>query len=257
MTNKLDQWLETKTIARNLILLDNVDSTNSYAKNLLNGGIADGTVIIAKTQTSGRGQQANSWCSPDGGLYYSCIIENPQGEYLTLMTLACGIACQEAILDLTGLSVRLKWVNDIIIDSKKLGGILLETRSRGNKTWLIAGIGINVNLDPESLSPEVSKLSTSLKYLTGKEFDLYHLAAILSNKLEKYLCIFNDRNYKLIKSLWLKNSITFARKIRFNYQNQKIEGIVIDINEMGELIIQDYSGNQHTINSNREIEYLD
>jgi BirA family biotin operon repressor/biotin-[acetyl-CoA-carboxylase] ligase len=236
-------------------MLDEVDSTSNYAKELLNSEPPNGTVIISKKQSAGRGQQTNSWESPEGGLYYSCIVEAKQDERLTIVTLACGIACQQAINELTGISPKLKWVNDIEINNKKAGGILVESRSRGKKSHLIIGIGLNVNNNPAELSGNIKNNATSLKQESEQEFDILEIAAILSNTLEQMYETYQSGEHKRIKSLWLKSSKTFGQFVKFTFNGEAKEGIVIDISETGELIIQAMDGAPYYLQSNRDIVY--
>jgi BirA family biotin operon repressor/biotin-[acetyl-CoA-carboxylase] ligase len=97
MNNPMKEWLSTSYVGQNTIVLDSLESTNDYAKDLLTENPPNGTVILTKTQTKGRGQKTNVWASPEGGLYYSCILNAQQDDKLTMITLICGIACHDAI----------------------------------------------------------------------------------------------------------------------------------------------------------------
>ena len=256
MHNPLKEWLETNNIGQNIIILDNIDSTNVYAKDLLNHKPPTGTVIIAKTQSGGKGQKSNYWDSPEGGLYYTSILPAISHERITMITLTVGLACQEAILETTGLNTKLKWVNDILYNNKKIGGILVESRIRGNNAILIIGIGINVNTKIDDLNPELKAFSTTILNETSTHNDVFKLAAIISNKLEKYFDLFNSQKYNLIKSLWIKNSDTIGKKVELIYEGNNYEGLVIDINNQGALNIQSMCGKQFFILDNKNITYL-
>lgn len=257
MNNPLNEWLQTKYVGRNTLVLDSVESTNDYAKNLLVENPPDGTVVLSRIQTKGRGQKTNSWLSPEGGLYYSCILNALTDDKLTMITLTCGIACHDAIKELCSLPVRLKWVNDIQINDKKIGGILTESRLRSNSASLIIGVGINVNNDAQTLPEDLRDISTSIYNETATCFNIYQLAALVSNNIEKYIELYHSNNHKLIKSLWINNSINLGKKIQFLINEIKKEGIIIDISEHGALIIQSYDGKEYQLSSNQDIVYLD
>lgn len=256
MENPLKPWLENTFIGHNLVIMESVDSTNNYAKRLLSKNLPNGTVILAKTQSRGRGQQKNYWASPEGGLYYTCTINSQYNNRLTMLTLACGIACHEAIYNLSQLTTSLKWINDIEYNNKKLGGILLEARVRGKKVNIIIGIGINLNTPITALPPDLQASSTSIYEETSLNYDIYQLAALLSNSLEKYFNIYNSKNYNLIKSHWIKNSNVLGRKIKFNNSNRQIEGLIIDLDDQGGLIIQGFDGKEYSSTNNLDIVYM-
>ena len=254
--NPLTTWLDNEFIGHNAIILNDVESTNDYAKQLLSTNPPNGTVIISKMQNNGRGQKANSWVSPVGGLYYSCILNLNIHERLTMLTLACGAACHEAIDELTTLNANLKWINDIEFNNKKVAGILLESKARADKATVIIGVGINVNTNLEELPPEIREKTTSLQKETSKQFNILQLAALVSNYLEEYLHTFEDENYNLIKSLWIQKSRTLGRRIQFGPEDQRLEGVVIDINTYGALIVQGIGTKQYKLTSNVGVVYL-
>lgn len=253
MTNPIEPWLNNKYIGKNIIILDEVQSTNDYAKELLHLNPVNGTVILAKRQIKGRGQQGHSWFSADGGLYYTCILNTNFVQNITMITLACGLACNEAIFDLSGIDTTLKWVNDIQIYSKKLGGILTESRVRGKNTKLIIGIGININNKTCNLPENIRNQSTTLFEETCRCYNINHLAGLLSNSLEKYFDLYEAGNYKVIKLLWFKKSNILGKKVKIIKFNYPYEGLIIDLDINGALIIQDNEGNIHYIINTSDI----
>lgn len=256
MTNVLNQWLETKFVAKKVIVIEKTDSTNNYAKQLLlEDKLDSGTVIIAKTQTGGRGQKNHNWESPEGGLYFTCLIDAKADSRVTILTLAMGLACHEAINKLLNINTRLKWVNDILYDNKKLGGLLLESKIRGNDAHLILGVGINVNNKLDTLSDNIRNNSTSLVEHAGHEVNIYQLAALLSNNIEHFLNLYLEGQDKLIKSLWIKNSDTIGRNVSFTIDGALKEGLIVGINEFGALIIQSDEGKQYCLVDNEGIVY--
>lgn len=182
-------------IGRRVLRLDDVTSTNDVAKSLGKEGEAEGTIVLAKRQTGGRGRLGRRWSSPMGGLYLSVLLRPGLGsdDVLRLTVLAC-VPVAEAIEEVTGLEVRLKWPNDIIVGGKKAGGILVEGVSKGRELdFIVLGLGLNVNTplehieagDATSLSAEsdevideerlfesvVAHLVTFYKELLSGDFD--------------------------------------------------------------------------------------
>lgn len=257
MGNPLKRWLQTRYIGQNAVILDEIVSTNYFAKELLSKNPKNGTVIIAKKQTGGRGQRSNVWISPEGGLYYSCIINAKAEEKITLITLACGLAVSDTVNEIASVKSTVKWVNDVLIGGKKVAGILLESRLRADKATLIIGIGLNVNSSAKDLPLELQSSSTTLMDETSRQYDINKVAAILSNNIEKYLELYSAGNFKLLKSILLQKSETFGKTITVNEPNRKVEGVVIDINDNGELMLQSFDGKIYCFSSNLNIVYKD
>jgi BirA family transcriptional regulator, biotin operon repressor / biotin---[acetyl-CoA-carboxylase] ligase len=160
----------------NIVLLNEVESTNDEAwKQLaLRGLVADGTVVIARSQSGGRGRLGRSWSSPVGNLHMSLVrrIVEPL-EKSSIVSLISGIAMVEAICAITGVEAALKWPNDLLIGEAKLAGILLE----GRDGYQVVGIGVNVNVTSQELAPEVRPIATTLQEQLGRTTDLQDLAA--------------------------------------------------------------------------------
>lgn len=171
-----------------LYCLAKIDSTNDWAKKLADSGAPEGTVILADRQTSGRGQKERSFHSPGGvGLYISFILR-PAALPSELMhfTPMTGVAVCNAVEAVCGLRPRLKWPNDLILGGKKLGGILTELSFDGQQvSYLIVGIGININHAPSDFPAELSSIATSLAMETGIQYSRHQLAAELIREMKR------------------------------------------------------------------------
>lgn len=141
-------------------------------------------VVVADEQTAGRGRQGHAWISPPGaGLYFSCVTR--LARHVSLVTLAAGVAVRQGILQATGLRVDLEWPNDLVVDGRKLGGILAEAvRVSGTVTTVVIGIGLN--LRPASYPPEVARRATSIEAELGRAVDR---GALLAAALE---CLYDS-----------------------------------------------------------------
>ncbi len=170
----------------NILILDTVDSTNDYLKKEAEKGAPDGTVVIAREQTSGKGRKSHSFVSSSGGIYYSLLIR-PEGyspaDILTL-TPKAGVCVCHALRSAFGIRAGIKWVNDIFYHNKKICGILAEGGAMGSADipWVVIGIGVNLN---QTVFPtELSGIATSLKLETGKDYSFDIFAEELTRHLD-------------------------------------------------------------------------
>ncbi|MBW1745028.1 MAG: biotin--[acetyl-CoA-carboxylase] ligase, partial [Deltaproteobacteria bacterium] len=172
--DEIRQGLCTNVLGRkNIIYLKETDSTNTRAKELATQGAPEGTLIIAEKQTNGRGRRGRSWFSPPGGGIYFSLILRPAispGETprITLMT---AVVLAETLISLMKLKLRIKWPNDILVNGKKLAGILTEISTEMDAVnYIVVGLGMNVNTRFEKFPSEIKKNATSILIETGKQF---------------------------------------------------------------------------------------
>ena len=170
-----------------LVVLDSVDSTNTYAKNLAAKGAPHGTVVVSDHQTGGRGRRGRSFSSPKGmGVYLSVILRcSAAPDRLMHLTCVAAEATRRAILDAFGLETGIKWTNDLVCGEKKLCGILTELSveaETGLTDYVVCGIGVNCKQMPEDFPPEVAPMATSLMQLLGHS-DSCALAASMIRQL--------------------------------------------------------------------------
>jgi len=195
-----------------------VDSTSRIAFELATQGSAQGTVVLAETQSGGRGRLSRQFCSPPGGIYMSVILR-PEltAEQMALVTLAAGVAVAEAVEQASGVSVHLKWPNDLYADGgRKLGGILSEaapySTAQDNIPFVVVGIGLNTNTRSTAFPLPLQDLATSLYCVTGREYDILALAGSVANLLlEKVLQLVNDAEGILAE--WRKRDFLLGKKL--------------------------------------------
>lgn len=172
---------------RELIVLNCVDSTNNYAKQLAANGAHHGTVVIADHQTAGRGRMGRSFSSPKGMGLYCSVIYQPKlsADKLSLLTVYAAEATRRAILEVCSVDTGIKWINDLIYGGKKLCGILTElTFSSGQPNHAIIGIGINCNQLESDFPEDVRDMAISLRQILNHEIDRAELAAALLRQLD-------------------------------------------------------------------------
>ncbi len=178
----LEKLLHTTVIGRTVFVREEAASTNALAKRLSREGCPEGTAVIARIQTGGRGKRGASWFSPPGGLWLSVILApRLAGKELAWLTLLAAQAVAGTISEACGLSAEIKWPNDVLIAGRKACGILTETVGKGRA---VVGIGLNANLRREDFPPELREIATSLLIESGRAWPLDRLAADLLARLE-------------------------------------------------------------------------
>ncbi|ETA79248.1 biotin--[acetyl-CoA-carboxylase] ligase [Youngiibacter fragilis] len=182
--------INTSWLGRTIVLVGSVDSTNSWLKERAEEGRAkDGTLVISKVQTGGRGRLGRSFHSPEGGLYMSFFIRKPDMKMDTsLATIAAAISARDAIHELCGIRPRLKWVNDVYIGDRKVGGILVEGKfDPVGRTMDHLVIGIGINVTTEEFPEELKDIASSIVNETGIRISRSLLCARIADNLEKML----------------------------------------------------------------------
>lgn len=245
---ELIQRLETKVIGQKMICLDTIDSTNNYAKKIAQEA-EDGTVVISDEQVGGRGRLGRNWSSPKGeGIWMSIILKPdiPPTEGSKMTQIAAAAVCQ-AIRATTGLDVLIKWPNDIILNGKKVCGILTEMSGELNQVeYIIVGIGVNVNI--KAFPEEILEKATSL-YLEKKQV-LQRKELILSI-LQEFEKLFE--NYTAGEGLastievCRKYSAMIGKEIRLIQGNREESVLALDITEDGILKIKRENGQEDLI----------
>jgi len=204
-------------------------------------GSCEGTVVIAESQTKGRGRLGRNWFSPKyKGIYLSLILR-PKilPNQMPLLTLMSAVSICEAIREKTGLTCQIKWPNDILIHHKKLGGILTELNAETDLShFVVIGIGLNVNNDKKTLLAG----ATSLKEQKKEEVNRLDLLQEILRKIEENYLVFQKKGGKPIIDKWRDWNITLGRRVRVVCQKQHIEGEALDIDIDGGLLIRNDSG---------------
>ena len=242
---------QSKLYAENIKIYKTLESTNKTAKEMAVAGAEHGTVIIADSQTKGRGRYSRSYFSPSGGLYMSIILrpevlnfENP-----TSVTAFAAVAVCEAIESISEKTPKIKWVNDVLIDEKKVCGILTEAVTdfeSGSLDWIVLGIGINVYIKTEDFPDDLQSLATSI-FPNEKMFGVRNkLSAEIINRILGYDITPREaeifRKYKNRLAM-LGNQVTVIQnKIEY-------KAAVIDIDAAGHLVVKNENGEIITVSS--------
>jgi BirA family biotin operon repressor/biotin-[acetyl-CoA-carboxylase] ligase len=231
----LQSSLNTKFIGRELYYYPQVATTMETAKNLVKRGAGEGTVIIAGTQTAGRGRIGRTWLSPEGSLAMSVILKPPL-KNLSHLVMIASLAAVKAIKQVAGIEARIKWPNDVMIKGKKVCGILIENEVvEGRVIYADIGIGINVNFNPIDF-PEISDIATSLSHEACNEISRIETAAKLLNEMERLYLL--ARNGAPINREWQQNMDTTGRRIKVDTGTTIEQGYAETVTESGNLILR-------------------
>jgi BirA family transcriptional regulator, biotin operon repressor / biotin---[acetyl-CoA-carboxylase] ligase len=251
----IDGQLKTSLIGRAPAqaneLWDSIDSTNQRCLELAAAGAAAGLIVLARQQTAGRGRLGRTWVSkPDAGIYMSILLrpENKSIGALSLLTMAAGVAVSNAIRETTGILVGLKWVNDLVVDGRKVGGILAETSGRA-PLYIILGIGINTQLDVMTLPDELQDQVASLHALCTHQIDPNALVCSIAQEVETIYNRLLANETAPILEQWRERSVTLGQNVMANVGAKTIEGKAVDITESGALLIQTLDGHIEQINA--------
>lgn len=229
---------------------DVVDSTNSEAARLAREGAADGTVVWARRQTAGRGRQGRQWQSPEGNLYCSLILRPnvPPARAAQLSfvaALALGETLRAALAD--GPAPRYKWPNDVLLEGRKVAGILLESSGSpaGGIDWIIVGCGLNLAHFPENI--EGGYPATSLAAMGGKDISLQEMLARFLGAFAVWRARWQDEGLTVLREAWLSNAARLGEEISVRLPGEELRGRFDGLDESGALLLGLADGSHRTI----------
>ena len=242
---EIKNLLSTKYIGRNITYYESIGSTNSKAKELAEMRQEHGTVVISEEQTTGRGRLGRNWVSPKyKGIWMSIILRpNIITENISQITLIGAAAVQKAIMKM-GIKTSIKWPNDIVLNDKKVCGILTEMSGEVDHiNYLVMGIGINVNLEKEDIPIDLKDMATSLKIESGKDMERKLLLANILNIFEElYNDFVQNGNIKETIEICRKNSMLIGKEIQLINRGKVTTAKALDISDKGELVIENNQG---------------
>lgn len=238
---EVKKYLETDLIGREIVHFESIDSTNYKAKELASADEKQGTVVISEEQISGRGRLGRKWISPKNkGIWMSIILKpdiKPQDASKVTQIGAAAVWC--ALNDI-GVKSYIKWPNDIVINGKKVCGILTEMSGELNRiNYVVIGIGINVNSDIDDIPNEIMDIATSVKIQSGQYISRKQLTAYVINYFERFYNQFiNQGNIENCIEICRKASIILGKEVRIISNKKEVKVKAIDITEEGELLVE-------------------
>lgn len=239
-------YLGRRSALPDLVCLDITDSTNSEAERRLAAGAAAPLVILAQEQTHGRGRRGRPWHSALNGNLYVTFVFRPELEPARLQdfTLWIGLNLCELIGKFCKLTPGLKWPNDLLLDGRKLAGLLTEARVDADQIRdLVLGIGLNVNGRASALPPDLGRLAVSLADATGGPVDLNRFAAALIGRVgAAYEQFLSGRHRDTFADLWSRYDLLRDRPVTVIQGTHTVKGTALGIDDEGSLIVRTDSG---------------
>jgi len=237
--------LHTRVLGRQVILERTLDSTNRLARALAQQGCIHGSVVIADQQTGGRGRRGREWFSAPGENLYMSLILRPALEprFAPRYTIGAALSIYRMLSKLQ-LKPAIKWPNDVLVNGKKISGILLEMEGTiESLDVIIVGVGLNINT--MLFPPELCGIATSLAQLCGHSFDRNRITAMLLNEMEPIFeqCE-NDDSYLALWKEYKSCCSTIGQLVDISGVTGVVTGIVEDIDEMGRLLLKTDDGLQ-------------
>jgi len=255
---EIEASLRSVRMGRRIVFEKEVDSTNRLARDLAISGAAEGTLVVAESQTGGRGRKGRNWFSPPGeGIYLSLVLRPRfQPAEAPKMTLLAGVALAETLVPVVPTRVTIKWPNDVLAGGKKVAGILIEISTQIDAIdYMVVGVGLNVNTPPGRFPAELRERATSL---AAEAERLIPRAEILGAFLEHF-----ERHYDMIDRegfgpairCWRKMSDMAGKHVRVHAFDRSLEGTIAGIDDDGVLLVTALDGALHRVIAG-DVEYI-
>lgn len=242
----------------NVHLVDSTTSTNDLAWEHLGSPDADGLVVFAEHQTRGRGRLGRTWQSPRGASLLCSILlveegapAGPRQAVLgSQLALVVGVACFDAIAEATGLRIELRWPNDLVVQGRKLGGILVESRkvtaeagpgglkSAALRVGYVLGVGINCCQHRGHFPPELGDRATSLDLVSPRPVDRHAVARAVLVHLDRWCAELSALTGTAVRQAWLERAAPLGNRIRLQHEGRRYSGHVIDLDPTASLVVQ-------------------
>jgi BirA family biotin operon repressor/biotin-[acetyl-CoA-carboxylase] ligase len=235
--------LQMGRLGAKLLMFDVLESTMGTARELAEDGEPEGTVIAADMQKAGLGRLGRKWESPKGGVWFSIILrpDVPTCEAPKL-TLMAGAAVARALGERYRLDARLKWPNDVLIDGKKVCGILTELKAADRIDHVLIGIGMNANFSVSALGAELRQASTTLRDELGKKVDANELLHVVLDEFEALYTPFCKGDHLSLHKEWKELSDTIGKKVKVETPAGTIQGVARDVSPTGALVVKTTNG---------------
>jgi BirA family transcriptional regulator, biotin operon repressor / biotin---[acetyl-CoA-carboxylase] ligase len=253
--------LSSQVVGHTMHLFDRVTSTNAAVRRLATERAPEGTVVLAEQQIAGRGRLGKRWFSPPKVNLYASLLFRPHIPIaaVPVFSFIASLALVEAVQD-EGLRAAIKWPNDILVERKKVAGVLAESARKGGELdHVILGIGVNLNVTQAALREalgDAAQEATSLTEAAGREIDRNAFTARVLNLVEKWFEIYRTRGPSALLTAWRDREVVTGRRIEVREGGKTYEGRAVRVGDDGCLIVKDSLGVLHRVLTG-EIRMLD
>lgn len=233
--------LSTDSIGKNIIYFENTASTNQEARQLASGGVPHGTLVVAEEQNKGKGRLGREWFSPKGAGIWCTLVLRPDISPVEAppVTMLAAVAASVSVEKITGVRLGIKWPNDLLYEGKKVCGVLTEMNADMDKvSYLLVGIGINVNIDTTDFSEELRDTATSLKIIKNNKVSRKE---ILKQFLLEFECFYKQwlgSGFEQVLEEWKKRSVSLNRPVLVSTSKELWEGWAEDVDSEGGLLLR-------------------
>jgi len=238
---QLQESLRTRRFGKRVCFSREVDSTSDWAKELAKIGAEEGTVTLAQAQTAGRGRLGKEWISPRGGLWFSIVLrpDKKASDAMKLVFVA-SLVVAEVLSEKYGLRTETKWPNDVLVNGKKICGILAEMNTKGEKVnYVILGVGVNANFCAHDvLSESVKTTATSIQDELGKKIRLESLFRALLEEMERSYDRYVEAGFVPLLERWKRHAGFLGHMVMVTDQNERLKGLALDVDLEGGLILR-------------------
>jgi BirA family biotin operon repressor/biotin-[acetyl-CoA-carboxylase] ligase len=238
---EIRQQIESARLGKKIHYFSELESTNRWAFKLAQAGAAEGEVVIAESQTRGKGRLGRSWFSPPGLNLYLSVVLKPKlaPAEAPKLTLVSAVALAETVQSFLGAPPAIKWPNDITVGSKKLAGILTESSCNFERLdFVVVGVGVNLNLPGDLLPDDIRDRATSLLILTGEPVDRNFFARELIQSLDRCYGELESRGFPWVARRWESHFELRDRRVRVEMGEERLTGIARGIDGDGALVIE-------------------
>jgi BirA family biotin operon repressor/biotin-[acetyl-CoA-carboxylase] ligase len=247
--SEVREYLHTRILGQAALYFRTLTSTNDIAKQLAAIGTKEGTIVVAEIQSNGKGRLGRKWVSPEGGLWFSVIFRpKVRPKHALKLTLLGSVAVVKTVNRLYGLRAKIKWPNDVLINQKKVCGILTESEIKGkNMNFAVLGFGINANLDLNAFPQHLRDSATTLKAQLRKKISREVLLCRLLENVETCYDLFKNRKFETILDDWRRLSGFLGSYVEILDGQRKVEGRALDLDGDGALIVRLKDQNIHQV----------
>ncbi len=235
----------TKIVGKMLLFDHKVSSTNDWIRRIGSDKVSEGIVTVAETQTRGRGRLGRKWLSPSGGVWFSVLLKPKMNAIETAkLVFVASLAVAEVLQDSYGLNVETKWPNDVLVNGKKICGILAEMKTCGERVeCAILGVGLNANFKVhEALPKEVAVSATSVEEELGGQVDYTDLLFNVLERLDGVYESFVKEGPNVVLERWKNLAGFLGSEVSVKVDSETYTGIAVDITSDGGLLLRSSDG---------------
>lgn len=250
LPNEILTKLTTKSLGRNIIYQTSVDSTNNIAKKAAFDGCEHGTIVVAEEQVGGKGRLARGWFSPLGrGIWFSLVLRPPfLPQEAPKFTLLMAVALAQAFEKYPEVKIAIKWPNDILLNERKLVGILTEMNAEMEAiNYIVIGTGINVNVPKDIAPQDIQDKLVSLADVCSNAIDRVKLLTVILKELEELYEKVLQEGFSFVLDRWREYSVTLGGKVKVIAPGETFVGLAKDIDESGALVVEKDDGTSQKV----------